>query len=108
MSKTESEEILNYIKIYNAPRRNKLEMILSVLYVCQQPIILTRLMYKTNINCVVLKNITIALVSRGLIVTKKKTKKRSYYNITTKGMNFLQKAREMKAIWEVDADNKVN
>lgn len=102
------KEILVYSNIYNAPRRNKLEMILSVLYACQQPAILTRLMYKTNINCKVLKEITTALVSRGLAVTKEKTKRRFYFSITTKGREFLQKAREMKAMWEVDVGSEVN
>ena len=101
------KEILIYSNAYDVSRRTKFEMILSVLYACQQPTILTRLMYKTNINYSVLKEITTALVSRGLVITKKKTKKRFHFNITTKGMKLLQKAREMKALWEVDAASEV-
>lgn len=85
---------------YRGTRRNKLDMILDVLDACQSPLKLTRIMYKTNINCNVLKEIVDVLVAKRFVRTIPLKKRCVLYKITRRGSVFLGKFEELKQLWD--------
>jgi predicted transcriptional regulator len=84
-------------------RRSSLEIdvaILQVLSASSHPLIMTHLMYRTNVNCRVLKGKLIALKEKGLISSQKAIcshghlKNRNYehniFGLTSKGLGVLR------------------
>ena len=78
-------------------RRSKLEMHIDVLtaLACHGRLKLTHIMYKTNVNCNVLKQCLNLLIQQNLVKEHTLHKKRAVYAITEKGLTAL------KNVWEI-------
>jgi predicted transcriptional regulator len=81
-------------------RRSVLEMYIDILTVLgdYEPVKITHLMYKTNINCSLLKEFVSTLTDRGLIEERHSVKKRKGYFITNQGKTILKYFNELKQI----------
>jgi len=82
------------------PRRSKLEIYVDILRVLARhgPLKLTHIMYKSNVNCSVLKQFLDFLSQQNLIeetVVRKKKGQRIDYVITERGRIALKHFREM-------------
>ena len=77
-------------------RRSSFEQSLAILEIVRTPKILTHIMYKTNVNCSVLKSLIEALCQKGLITTVDKGRGilRKHYVISQKGLEVLCAARK--------------
>lgn len=77
-------------------KRSTFEQSLAILEVVRTPKILTHIMYKTNINCSVLKPLIEDLIQKGLITTVEKHRgvSRMHYMISQKGLEVLCAARK--------------
>jgi predicted transcriptional regulator len=80
-------------------RRSAFEQSLDVLEVVRTPKILTHIMYKTNVNCSVLKPLLEDLMQKGLITVEKHGRySRDFYMISQKGLDVvfaIRKAAEL-------------
>jgi predicted transcriptional regulator len=81
-------------------RRSKLEMYLDILTVLalRGPLKLTHIMYKSNVNCCILKEYLGSLVKQGLVEEKTLGKLRVAYAITQKGLTILKQFKELKQV----------
>jgi predicted transcriptional regulator len=72
-------------------RRSSFEQSLSILEVVRTPKILTHIMYKTNVNCSVLKPLLEDLMKKGLITTVEMRRgiSRKHYVISQNGIDVL-------------------
>lgn len=79
-------------------RRSKLEMYIDVLTVLSQrgPLKLTHIMYKSNLNCSVLKGYLEFLIKQELIEERIIGKSRIIYAITQRGKTVLKAFTELK------------
>ena len=77
-------------------RRSSFEQSLAVLEVVRTPKILTHIMYKTNVNCNVLKLILEDLEKKGLVTTVEMHRgiSRKHYIISQKGLDVLCSVRK--------------
>ena len=77
-------------------RRSAFELSLAVLEVVRTPKILTHIMYKTNVNCSVLKPLIEDLMQKGLITTVEVRRgiSRKHYVISRKGLDVLCSVRK--------------
>ena len=77
-------------------RRSSFEQSLAILEVVRTPKILTHIMYKTNVNCNVLKLILEDLEKKGLIKTVEMRRgiSRKHYLISQKGLDVLCSVRK--------------
>ena len=77
-------------------RRSSFECSLDILETVRTPKILTHIMYKTNVNCSVLKPLLVDLMKKGLITTVEKQRgiSRKHYVISQKGLDVLCSARK--------------
>ena len=77
-------------------RRSAFEMSLAVLEVVRMPKILTHIMYKTNVNCNVLKLILEDLEKKGLVTTVQTRRgiTLKHYLISQKGLDVLCSIRK--------------
>jgi predicted transcriptional regulator len=73
-------------------RRNRFEMKIAVLKSCLVPQKITHIMYESNVNCNILKEILESLLEKNLLIVKQ-DKTRKYYQITGEGLSLLE-------IWE--------
>lgn len=78
-------------------RRSKLEMYVDILKVLAHrgPLKLTHIMYKANVNCVVLKDYLEFLLKQGLIEERMVRKSGVVFAITQKGITVLKYFREL-------------
>ena len=76
-------------------KRSTFEQSLAILEVVRTPKILTHIMYKTNVNCNVLKLILEDLEKKGLIKTVEMRRgiSRKHYLISQKGLDVLCNVR---------------
>jgi predicted transcriptional regulator len=91
-------------------RRSKLEMYVDILKVLAQrgPLKLTHIMYKSNVNCKVLKEYLAFLLAQGLIEERIVGKNRVVYANTPKGITVLKYFRELnKALPVIEEDAKI-
>jgi predicted transcriptional regulator len=81
-------------------RRGPLEMYIDILKALahNDSLKLTHLMYKTNINCSVLKEQLDFLTKQNLLEERKIGKRRVVYAITQRGMTVLKYFRELEAV----------
>ena len=81
-------------------RRSKMEMHLDILKILAQkgPLKLTHIMYKSNVNCSVLKEYLEFLIKQEMIEEKTLRKERNVYAITKKGQNVLVYFRELQTL----------
>jgi predicted transcriptional regulator len=77
-------------------RRSAFEQSLAILEVVRTPKILTHIMYKTNVNCSVLKPLLDDLMQKGLITTVEMRRgiSRKHYVISQNGINVLCAVRK--------------
>jgi len=81
-------------------RRSKLEMYIDILKVLGQrgPSKLTHVMYKSNVNCSVLKDYLEFLIKQRLIEERTIEKERLVYVITQRGITALKYFKELKQV----------
>jgi predicted transcriptional regulator len=89
-------------------RRSKLEMYVDTLKVLahQGPLKLTHLMYKTNVNCCVLKEYLEFLIKQELVEEKTIGKHRIVYTITQKGITVLKHFKELKQVLPIEEEHQ--
>ena len=87
-------------------RRSKMEMYLDILKTLAQkgPLKLTHIMYKSNVNCCVLKEYLDFLIQQKLVEEKTLTKERIVYEITEKGLTVLKYFRELQIMLPIIED----
>jgi len=72
------------------------------------PLKVTHIMYKTNVNCNILKEYLGFLIKQGLIEERAVGKSRVVYANTTRGTTVLKFFRELnKALTVIDEDGKI-
>jgi predicted transcriptional regulator len=92
-------------------RRSKLEMEIDILNILAQkgPLKVTRLMYKTNVNCDVLSKNLVFLIKQGLIQKRLVGKGSNVYSITGLGFTLLKNWKELKQLLPaVENENEVH
>ncbi len=67
---------------------------------------LTRVMYKANVDCSVLKGYLDFLTKQGLVEEKIIRKERSVYAITQRGVTVLKYFREFKEVLPLDGETE--
>ena len=89
-------------------RRSKMEMHLDILRTLAQkgPLKLTHIMYKSNVNCCVLKEYLDFLTHQELVEEKTIKKERIVFAITEKGLTVLKYFRELQIMLPIDEENK--
>jgi predicted transcriptional regulator len=77
-------------------KRSTFEQSLAILEVVRTPKILTHIMYKTNVNCSVLRPLLEDLMQKGLITTVEMHRgvSRKHYLISQKGLDALFSVRK--------------
>ena len=83
-------------------RRSKLEMYIDILQVLASKgqLKLTHIMYKSNVNCKVLKAQLDFLLKNGLVEERILRKQKSVYAITPKGMSTLKAFVQIKQVFQ--------
>jgi predicted transcriptional regulator len=81
-------------------RRSKLEMYIDILKVLAHrgPLKLTHVMYKSNVNCSVLKEYLDFLLKQGLVEERIVGKSRVVYAVTQRGITVLKYFREISQV----------
>jgi predicted transcriptional regulator len=89
-------------------RRSKLEIYIDILNVLalKGQLKLTHIMYKSNVNCKVLKEQLEFLIKNGLVEEKMLRKERTVYGITSKGIQVLKYFKEIEQIFPMKEDVK--
>ena len=84
-------------------RRSKLEMEIEILKMLGQkgPLKMTHLMYKTNLNCSVLRKNLVFLIKQGLIEVRNVGDGKLVYSITKLGLTLLNNWKEVKDLLPV-------
>jgi predicted transcriptional regulator len=82
-------------------RRSKLEIYIDILNVLAQKgqLKLTHIMYKSNVNCKVLKEQLDFLIKNKLVEERILRKERTVYGITQKGIQVLKYFREIEQVF---------
>jgi predicted transcriptional regulator len=82
-------------------RRSKLEIYIDILNVLalKGQLKLTHIMYKSNVNCKVLKEQLEFLMKNNLVEEKILRKEKVVYGITSKGMQVLKYFREIEQVF---------
>ena len=82
-------------------RRSKLEMYIDILEVLSMkgPLKLTHIMYRSNVNCNVLKDQLEFLIKNDMVEERILKKERIVYSIAHRGITVLKSFREIKAIF---------
>jgi predicted transcriptional regulator len=90
-------------------RRSKLEMYVDILKVLAQgePLNLTHIVYKANVNCNVLKEYLSFLVKQGLIEERVVGKGKVVYANTARGISVLKFFRELDKPLPIIEDSKI-
>lgn len=95
-------------------RRSKLEMYVDILKVLTHngPLKLTHVMYKANVNCVVLKQYLDFLIQQNLVeeqtMYNKRDKTKVVYAITERGRTVLKYFRELDSALQItEKTNKI-
>ena len=89
-------------------RRSKLEMYIDILQVLafKGQLKLTHIMYKSNVNCKVLKSQLDFLLKNGLVEERILRKEKIVYAITPKGMSTLKAFTQIKQVFPIE-ENEV-
>jgi predicted transcriptional regulator len=88
-------------------RRSRLEISIDILEALafDGQLRLTQLMYKSKINCCVLKEQLESLIKNGL-VEEKMLKKRAIYAMTSRGLQVLKAFREIKEVFPPEEEER--
>jgi len=76
-------------------KRDRVEIIAAILYLCSEPKTKTHVMYGTNLSWTMLKHYLSELQSRGLLEVHSKSKR---YITSEKGLDFVEKWKELKKL----------
>jgi len=78
-------------------RRSKLEMYIAILNVLANkgPLKLTHIMYKANLNCIVLRDNLDFLIKQELIVERTIRRDHTVFAVTQRGINVLKYFKEL-------------
>ncbi len=89
-------------------RRSKLEIYIDILEVLalKGQLKLTHIMYKSNVNCQVLKTQLDFLVKNGLVEERFLRKERVVFGITQRGIAVLRTFREIERVFPVEEEEK--
>ena len=89
-------------------RRSKLEMYIDILSVLafKGQLKLTHIMYKSNVNCKILKEQLEFLVKNSLVEERILKKEKIVYAITPRGLTVLKAFREIKQIFPIEEEEK--
>jgi predicted transcriptional regulator len=82
-------------------RRSKLEMYIDILEVLslKGPLKLTHIMYRSNVNCNVLKDQLEFLMKNNMVEERILRREKIVYAISQRGITVLKTFREIKAIF---------
>jgi predicted transcriptional regulator len=80
--------------------------VLSVLAL-RGPLKLTHIMYKSNVNCCILKEYLGSLLKQGLVEEKTLGKHRVAYVITEKGLIVLKQFKELKQVLPIIEEEQI-
>jgi predicted transcriptional regulator len=89
-------------------RRSKLEIYIDILDVLafKGPLKLTHIMYKSNVNCKVLKDQLDFLMKNSLVEERYVKREHVVYAITQRGTTVLKAFREIKQVFPLDEEEK--
>ena len=89
-------------------RRSKLEMYVDILDVLslRGPLKLTHIMYKSNVNCSVLKEQLDFLKKNSLVEERVMKRERVVFAITPRGTAVLKAFREIKQIFPIEEEKR--
>jgi predicted transcriptional regulator len=89
-------------------RRSKLEIYIDILNVLalKGQLKLTHIMYKSNVNCKVLKEQLEFLIKNSLVEEKILRKEKVVYGITSKGIQVLKYFREIEQVFPMKEEAK--
>jgi predicted transcriptional regulator len=87
-------------------RRSKLEVYIDILEVLaiKGQLKLTHIMYKSNVNCHVLKQQLEFLIGNSLVEERIMKKEKTVYAITSRGIQILKAFREIKEVFPIEEE----
>ena len=88
-------------------RRSKIEICIEILKILSQRGLsrITHVMYDTNTNCSLLKEILVFMIKQGLVEEKSVGKDRVAYCITQRGISILNAFNELNQVLPVIEEN---
>ena len=91
-------------------RRSKLEMYIDILetLALKGQLKLTHIMYKSNVNCKVLKEQLLFLINNNLVQERTLRKEKTVYSITPRGLQILKSFREIKQVFPIEEEKQQN
>jgi predicted transcriptional regulator len=89
-------------------RRSKLETYIDILDVLslRGPLKLTHIMYKSNVNCSVLKECLEFLMKNSLVEERIIKRERVIYALTQRGISVLKAFREIKQTFQLEEEKR--
>jgi predicted transcriptional regulator len=89
-------------------RRSKLEIYIDILEVLalKGQLKLTHIMYKSNVNCHVLKQQLEFLIGNNLVEERTLKKEKTVYAITQRGIQILRAFREIKEVFPIEEEKR--
>jgi predicted transcriptional regulator len=89
-------------------RRSKLEVYIDILEVLaiRGPLKLTHIMYKSNVNCSVLKDQLEFLIKNTLVEERILRKEKVVYAVTQRGLQILKSFREIKQVFPIEEEKQ--
>ncbi len=69
---------------------------------------LTHIMYKSNVNCKVLKEQLLFLINNNLVQERTIRKEKKVYSITPRGLQILKSFREIKQVFPIEEEKQQN
>jgi predicted transcriptional regulator len=89
-------------------RRSKLEVYIDILEVLaiRGPLKLTHIMYKSNVNCSVLKDQLEFLIKNSLVEERILRKEKVVYAVTSRGLQILKSFREIKQVFPIEEEKQ--
>lgn len=91
----------------NLKRRSKIEICIEILSILSQRGLsrITHIMYNTNTNCSLLKEIMVFMIKQNLVEAKNVGKDRVAYCITQRGISILNAFKELNQILPLVENN---
>ena len=91
----------------NLKRRSKIEICIEILSILSQRGLsrITHIMYNTNTNCSLLKEIMVFMIKQNLVEEKTVGKDRVAYCITQRGISILKAFKELNQILPLVENN---
>ncbi len=91
----------------NLKRRSKIEICIEILSILSQRGLsrITHIMYDTNTNCSLLKEIMVFMIKQNLVEAKNVGKDRVAYCITQRGISILNAFKELNQILPLVENN---